>query len=81
MKCPYCNEELKICSQYTDGTSKLFCSKCDWFGDNRLFEALSKTKRALDVAVNALNLYSTSSLSAMAKEVLHIIKQITETKE
>lgn len=37
---------------------------------------LTKTKRALDVAVNALNLYSTSSLSAMAKEVLRIIKQI-----
>lgn len=47
----------------------------------KLAQELSKTKRALDVAVDALNLYSTSSLSAMAKEVLRIIKQITETKE
>ena len=54
MKCPFCQQELEICGMYIDGTSKIWCSKCKLFGDSRLFEKLITTKKALDVAVDAL---------------------------
>lgn len=52
--CPFCKQELETWAKYTDGTSKVWCSKCNLFGDSRLFEELDRTRKALDVAVGAL---------------------------
>ena len=49
LKCPFCQQELEICGKYTDGTSKVWCSKCNLFGDSKLFEELITTRKALDV--------------------------------
>ena len=57
MKCPFCGQKLECCGTYTDGTKKLWCDNCGLFGDNRLFEELIRTRKALDVAVYALKEY------------------------
>lgn len=54
MKCPFCQRELKTWSKYKDGTSTLYCSKCLLIGDSKLFSELIRTRKALDVAVDAL---------------------------
>lgn len=54
MKCPFCQQELETWAKYTDGTSKVWCSKCNLFGDSKLFSELIRTRKALDVAVDAL---------------------------
>ena len=53
--CPFCQQELEICGKYTDGTSKVWCSKCNLFGDSKLFEELDRTRKALDKAIWWLN--------------------------
>ena len=52
--CPFCQQELEICGKYTDGTSKVWCSKCNLFGDSKLFEELITTRKALGQAKKAL---------------------------
>ena len=54
LKCPFCQQELETWAKYTDGTSKVWCSKCNLFGDSKLFSELIRTRKALDVAVDAL---------------------------
>lgn len=55
MKCPFCQQELEYCGTYIDGTKKLWCDNCKLFGDNRLFEKLIRTRKALDVAKDTFN--------------------------
>lgn len=50
LKCPFCQQELQTWAKYTDGTSKVWCSKCNLFGDSKLFSELIRTRKALDVA-------------------------------
>ena len=50
LKCPFCGQKLECCGTYIDGTKKLWCDNCELFGDNRLFEELIRTRKALDVA-------------------------------
>ena len=56
MKCPFCQQELETWTKYTDGTSKVWCSKCNLSGDSKLFSELIRTRKALDVAIERLNL-------------------------
>lgn len=44
MKCPFCHQKLDTWAKYTDGTSKVWCSKCNLFGDSKLFQELAKCK-------------------------------------
>lgn len=53
-KCPFCGQKLECCGTYTDGTKKLWCDNCGLFGDNRLFEELIRTRKALDIAWDGL---------------------------
>ena len=53
-KCPFCQRKLKTFSKYTDGTSTLYCSKCNLIGDSKLFSELIHTRKALDVALDGL---------------------------
>ena len=53
--CPFCKCKLKIFCKYKDGTSTVYCSKCNLIGDSKLFSELIRTRKALDVAVDALN--------------------------
>jgi len=54
LKCPFCQQELETWAKYTDGTSKVWCSKCNLFGDSKLFSELIRTRKALEIAVDAL---------------------------
>ena len=59
--CPFCQQELETWAKYTDGTSKVWCSKCNLFGDSKLFSELIRTRKALDVAVDALGYYASEN--------------------
>lgn len=54
LKCPFCQQELQTWAEYTDGTSKVWCSKCNLFGDSKLFSELIRTRKALEIAVSQL---------------------------
>lgn len=56
MKCPFCQQELECMGKYTDGSSKWLCNKCGLFGDKKLFDEIIRTRKALDVAVDALKI-------------------------
>lgn len=58
MKCPFCQQELECCGIYIDGTKKLWCDNCKLFGDNRLFEKLIRTRKALNFAISTLTVIS-----------------------
>ena len=47
MKCPFCHRKLDTQAKYTDGTSKVWCSKCNLFGDSKLFQELAKCKKQI----------------------------------
>lgn len=59
MKCPFCQQELKITGEY----STRYCPRCiaerDWyaFGNETLWQELIHTRKALDIAVDALEEY------------------------
>lgn len=55
MKCPFCQRKLKTFAKYKDGTSTVYCSKCNLFGDSKLFLELIRTRKALDVAKDKLD--------------------------
>lgn len=54
MKCPFCQQELETWAKYTDGTSKVWCSKCNLFGDSKLFSELIRTRKALEIAKDTI---------------------------
>lgn len=84
MKCPFCQQELEVCGKYTDGTSKVWCSKCNLFGDSKLFEELITTRKALDVAIDAMKKSNEIVYSAYGsplktlKDALDQINEITK---
>ena len=85
MKCPFCQQELETWAKYTDGTSKVWCSKCNLFGDSKLFSELIRTRKALDVAMKGLydifttrpNGYALNSMKA--KETMDKVKRLVGT--
>lgn len=87
IKCPFCGKELECCGIYIDGTKKLWCDKCKLFGDNRLFEKLIRTRKALDVAVDALKLFCGEDVSYYsqskidARNARTALEQITELEQ
>lgn len=58
MKCPFCQQELDCVGKYTDGSSKWLCNKCGLFGDKKLFDEIIRTRKALEIAVDALKEYA-----------------------
>lgn len=50
MKCPFCNQELRKIS----ATSFLVCDNCNITGFDKLWQELIRTRKALDVAVDAI---------------------------
>ena len=63
MKCPFCKEEIisDVCcifdkenKDYTNGTQIYKCNKCGLFGNKELVQELDRTKKKLDIAVDAL---------------------------
>ena len=88
--CPFCQQELEIWSKYTDGTSKVWCSKCNLFGDSKLFEELITTREALDVAVGALknvqknspeNYTATQAVFLLAKNSVFVNNALEQINE
>ena len=81
MKCPFCQQELETWAKYTDGTSKVWCSKCNLFGDSKLFSELIRTRKALDVAIRRLDQMTWGCDSTDAEYLLKEIKEITALEQ
>ena len=66
MECPFCKEEIisDVCLMFdkkdidfTNGRQIYKCNKCGLFGTKGLWQELIRTRKALDVAVDALKLF------------------------
>lgn len=62
MKCPFCHQPIMCMdTQYVDKDSTWYCPRCIAekslyaFGNKKLWQELITTRKALDVAVDALN--------------------------
>lgn len=81
-KCPFCQQELKTFAKYKDGTSTVYCSKCNLFGDSKLFEELDRTRKALDKSIDLLKmLYADYNLDwavVDSDKVYDFLEQINE---
>ena len=78
IKCPFCQQELKTFAKYKDETSTVYCSKCNLIGDNKLFEELMRTRKALDVAMAGLEKMTWGCDSSDAE---HLLKEITALEQ
>lgn len=89
MKCPYCNKPLQPTLRQSD---EYWCENYDcsetnikWVGSKELWQELTKTKQALDVAVDALIHLGNDAYDIdehiFIENTLDQIKQITETKD
>ena len=60
MKCPFCQQELTVVFEYGSFANEkyLLCEKCDLRAERKLWQELDRTRKALDVAVDALNVIS-----------------------
>ena len=78
MKCPFCQQKLDYMGKYTDGSSKWLCNKCGLFGDERLFDEIICTRKALDVARNGLEyIFGYEGVPKyVAKHVRQVLDQI-----
>lgn len=73
LKCPFCQQELrKIHPTY------VICDNCRITGEDKLWQELMRTRRALDVAVDALKLISLRYLCEYADKAL---EQITALEQ
>ena len=78
LKCPFCQQELKdqwvgqyVAHEYFD------CPKCKMNGNPKLWEVLIRTRRALDVAVDALKDFSIHPDNSVKKYAKKALEQIT----
>lgn len=74
--CPFCQRELKTFAKYKDGTSTVYCSKCNLIGDSKLFSELIRTRKALDIAINVLNRVKDVKYEEYIDEKLEQINEI-----
>lgn len=85
MKCPFCQQELLL-SSYRDGDkdNEIWnCLHCQIGGKRKLWQELIRTRKALDVAVDALNAVTATPLSS---RVIHdvankALEQITALEQ
>lgn len=63
MKCPFCQKEL-----VREGSDNYWCKKCNLerhspalYGSQKLWQELIRTRKALDVAVDALGYYASEN--------------------
>lgn len=76
MKCPFCNEELEL-DEYD-----LYCKNCSYnknrclYGNEEMWKELTKTKQALDIAVDALkdNLSQANFTQMLDASRFHVIR-------
>ena len=62
LKCPFCNSELDMDMCGECGCPNEQCQKSVFmFGSEELWQELIRTRKALDVAVDALNKYTDAS--------------------
>ena len=55
MKCPFCQQELDyLAEDIYGGMCCVNCEKHDLFGNEEMWQELIRTRKALDVAVDAL---------------------------
>jgi len=73
LKCPFCNQELRKIS----ATSFLVCDNCNITGFDKLWQELIRTRKALEIAWDAL-IYDGTSAS---KNALDKIKTITTLEQ
>ena len=82
MKCPFCQQELKdqwvgqnVAHEYLD------CPKCKMNGNPKLWQALIRTRKALDLAKDTLCWYDDNYDSVVARNTLDEIKTITAPEQ
>ena len=85
LKCPFCQQELKI-SGHELHDLDLYCDKCEPFmvGNKELWQELIRTRKALDVAVDALK-YANKCIKGCCvnweTEIDKALEQITELEQ
>ena len=67
MKCPFCQQELERVLQLAGAgglieEAYLLCSKCNIRGERKLWQELITTRKALDVAVDALKIIGSGEI-------------------
>lgn len=65
--CPFCRRKLKTFAKYKDGTSTVYCSKCNLIGDSKLFSELIRTKELLDIERSEHEMCHTQMLKTTEK--------------
>lgn len=80
MKCPFCNGELE---RVYSRPFQLICVKCGSLGTDELWQELIRTRKALDVAVDALKkLEEKAYLTEYAQGVVDkALKEITALEQ
>lgn len=88
LKCPFCGDELAM-----DYTGVMYCcnqnceKSADWYGSKILWQELICTRKALDVAVDALKLFCGEDVSYYsqskidARDARTALEQITALKQ
>lgn len=75
MKCPFCQQKLGIGSI---DRKWLVCFNCHITGDDKLWQELINTRKALDLAKDTLHWYDNNYDSVVAQNTLDEIKTITK---
>ena len=73
MKCPFCQQKLGIGS--IDG-KWLVCFNCHITGNDKLWQELIRTRKALDIAINVLNRVKDVKYEEYIDEKLEQINEI-----
>ena len=85
MKCPFCQQELLL-SSYRDGDkdNEIWnCLHCQIGGKRKLWQELIRTRKALEIAVDALNRIDKELMTGieMAWQARNALEQITALKQ
>ena len=82
MKCPFCNKPLQPTLRLSD---EYWCENYDcprtnikWTGSQKLWQELTRTRKALDIAINVLNRVKDVKYEEYIDEKLEQINEITK---
>jgi len=75
MKCPFCQQEMEK-TEWQGGDIEIWCSHCDIIGSEKLWQALDRTKKQLEIAVDALKVLEKELYYNNAKQTGHIADSV-----
>ena len=77
MKCPFCQQELDYLAE--DIYGGMYCTSCgkgDLFGNEEMWQELIRTRKALEIAVDALKRLEKELYFNNAKQTGHIADSV-----